>query len=83
MAAAIDEVVGAIDQELFISVSVAYMWLIYILKGLLLNHSELQVRRPESIVTSVLRGYECAAVAVLFDGTRIWSPASHIILAPP
>lgn len=80
---AIDEVVGAIDQEIFIPVSVAYVWLTYILKGLVLNHAELHVRRPESILTSVLREYQSDAIAGLFDGARIWSPASQIILAPP
>lgn len=80
---AIDEVVGAIEQEIFIPVSVAYVWLTYVLKGLVLNHAELHVRAPESILTSVLRGYQSDSVAGLFHGARIWNPALQTILAPP
>lgn len=80
---AIDEVVGTIDLEIFIPVSVAYVWLTYILKGLVLNHVELHVRAPESILPSVLRGYKADAVAGLFHGARIWNPALQTILAPP
>jgi hypothetical protein len=80
---AIDEVVGVIDQEIFIPVSVAYMWLVYVLKGLVLNHVHLHVRAPESILASTLQRYEPNAVSGLFQGARIWNPALQTILAPP
>ena len=83
MVAAIDEVVGAIEQETFIPLSVAYVWLTYILKGLILNHAKLRVRAPESVLSSALRAYPADAVVELFRGVRIWNPALQIILAPP
>lgn len=83
IAAAIDEVVSAIEQEIFIPLSVAYVWLTYILKGLILNHARLHVRAPESTMTSALRAYPASDVAELFRGVRIWNPALQIILAPP
>ena len=43
---AIDEIVGQIDQEIFIPISVAYVWLVQILKALILNHSRLSIRAP-------------------------------------
>ncbi len=81
--AAIDEVASAIEQEIFIPLSVAYVWLTFILQGVILNHDHLRVRAPESISTSVLRGYPVAAIAELFRGVRIWNPALQTILAPP
>jgi hypothetical protein len=80
---AIDEVVGAIDSEIFIPVSVAFVWLTYVLKGLLLNHAELSVRAPESIMTSALRGYQPATIVELFHGARLWRPGPQTIRAPP
>jgi hypothetical protein len=83
ISAAVDEVVGRIKQEYFIAPSVAYQWLKWILRALLLNHETLGIRAPESIHIEALRRYSGADVVPLFDRFRPWRQAQRIVFAPP
>jgi hypothetical protein len=80
----IDEVVGQIDQEIFISISVAYGWLVQILKAMILNHSILSIRSPSSLAVSELRNYSTDEIHPLFDSQHNWREAGRQInIHPP
>jgi hypothetical protein len=81
--AAIDEVVGRIEQELSVCFSSAYRWLSYVVRALILNYRSLHVGAPESVTGTELRNYTAAEITPLFEGEKPWSPAQHITLVPP
>lgn len=82
---AIDEVVSQITDEIFIPISVAYVWLVQILKALILNHSRLSMRAPSSLSVVELRAYSTLEIAALFDGGRLGrgARAQQLIIHPP
>jgi hypothetical protein len=81
--AAVDEVVGRIEQEYFIGPSVAYHWLKRILQALLINHEKIRIRVPESVQVASLRRYSAACVRPLFEGVHPWRGGCHIVFVPP
>jgi hypothetical protein len=81
--AAIDEVVGSIEQDLALCFSTAYRWLGYVVRALILNHTHLSIRSPESVTAMQLHAYRVSDVSPVFEGVRCWSPAQHITPAPP
>lgn len=81
--AAIDEVVGRIEQDLAICFSTAYRWLSYVVRALILNDRSLHIQAPESVTATELRNYDVSEITPLFEGERLWSPAQHISLVPP
>ena len=81
--AAIDEVVGSIEQEVSICFSSAYRFLAYIVRALLLNCELLSVRAPSSVTAMELHQYRSSDVCPLFEGEMRFSPASPNIFVPP
>lgn len=81
--AAVDEVVGCIDQEFILPLSTAYLWLVHVIRALILNHTKLGIRAPESVNATALSGFAATEVRPIFEGVRPWRAAQQIILAPP
>jgi hypothetical protein len=81
--AAIDEVVWRIEQDLALCFSTAYRWLAYVVRALILNSTQLNIRAPESVTVTQLCAYRVDDVIPVFEGVRPWSPAQHITPAPP
>lgn len=81
--AAIDEVVGKFDEDYFIPLSVAYLWLKRITQSLILNQAGLKIRAPESLYATELRGYAKAEVLPIFNREHVWRPGQRIVFPPP
>jgi hypothetical protein len=81
--AAVDEVVGNIKLEFHLSLSTAYLWLTHVIRALILNHTKLGIRAPESVNATTLSGFAATEVRPIFEGVRPWRAAQQIILAPP
>lgn len=80
---AIDEVVGQVDSEYFLPISVAHCWLRRTFQGLILQHQRLQVRAPQSLGAHALRAYAPADVAHLFEAERLWRAGAPTVFSPP
>jgi hypothetical protein len=81
--AAIDEVVGRVEQDLTLCFSTAYRWLAYVVRALILNYRSLHIRAPESAAATELRSYGVSEISPVFEGEKPWSPVQHITLVPP
>jgi len=81
--AAIDEVVGRFDEDYFIPLSMAYLWLKRITQSLILNQSRLKIRAPESLYAAELRSYGQAEVLPIFNREHVWRPGQRIVFVPP
>jgi hypothetical protein len=80
---AVDRAMDIIKPEFILPLSTAYLWLAHVIRALILNHSSLGIRVPESVNATALSGFSATEVRPIFEGVRPWRAGSQIILAPP
>ena len=79
----IDEVVGKIDGEFYLPISVAYQWLRRLSQYLIIYQEWLKIRAPESLGSLCLRGYRREDVSRLFEPEPPWRAKQPSTFSPP